>query len=641
MGRVHNKRYCLSLTMNNMASPTAKRNSRVFSMPFGSHIRPEGGVCYRIWAPSAGRMDLCLHIKNSMVLELPMKKTGGGWFETVHDDSGPGTSYQFKTETGMLVPDPCSRFQAGDVHGPSLVYDPASFCWQDGDWPGRPWEEAVIYELHVGTFSPQGTYQGVTQRLDYLAQLGVTAIELMPIAQFPGRFNWGYDGTLLFAPCNIYGTPDQLKEMIQTAHAKGIMVFLDVVYNHFGAEGNYLHVYAREAFFNEDQHTPWGSAINFDGPQSRTVRDFYIANALYWLEEYHFDGLRFDAVHAIFDNSRPDILEEIAMQVRQGPGTKRHIHLVLENDQNKTKYLERTPEGRTRLYDAQWNDDIHHACHVLLTEETAGYYMDYADSPLSCLIRCLSEGFAYQGEISEYRNGTVRGESSGHLPPAGFVSFLQNHDQVGNRAFGERLLRLCAPEDMLVAAALLLLAPSPPLLFMGEEFAAETPFYFFSDFGPELAESVTDGRRNEFAKFSQFSDPKTRERIPDPNSDKTFTTSKLDWSRIGEGMNRNFLANYREILRCRRLEIMPRLKGMAGGKADFLPLGSKAFQGRWVLGDGARLTVLFNLGPGTVKHKGTGPTGSILYRYPRDGGKTRQGEIIPPGSITWLLDTQK
>ncbi|PYX83975.1 MAG: malto-oligosyltrehalose trehalohydrolase, partial [Acidobacteria bacterium] len=396
--------------------------------------------------------------------------------------------------------------------------------WQDTKWLGRRWEEAVIYELHVGTFTPEGTFAAVEKRLPYLAELGVTAVELMPVADFPGSRNWGYDGVLPFAPDSRYGRPQDLKHLVQSAHRLGLMIFLDVVYNHFGPEGNYLHAYAPQ-FFTKRHHTPWGDAINFDGPDNRAVRDFFIENALYWLNEFNFDGLRLDAVHAIVDDSKPDILTELAGRARAQAGPGRHVHLVLENDDNAARYLRRG--DRPNYYDAQWNDDIHHSLHMIITGETDGYYADYAEAPVRHVGRCLTQGFDYQGELSKFRGGQKRGEPSRDLPLSAFVSFLQNHDQIGNRAFGQRLGSITDPRALRAAITVLLLAPSPPLLFMGEEFHAHTPFLFFCDFGGELAQAVTDGRRNEFARFARFSDPATRAQIPDPIAQETFERSKL------------------------------------------------------------------------------------------------------------------
>src|SRR5512134_1070251 len=407
---------------------------RRHDMPFGAALRDDGATRFRLWAPGARRVDLAL-AHDVARAELSMAPHEGGWYETVAPDAPAGTRYAFRIDGGIAVPDPASRFNPEDVHAPSLVVDPLAFEWRDADWRGRPWEEAVVYELHVGTFTPAGTFAAASERLDDLVDLGVTAIELMPVADFPGRRNWGYDGVLPFAPDASYGTPEDLKRLVVAAHSRGLMMLLDVVYNHFGPEGNYLHLYAPQ-FFNPAHETPWGAAINFDGEHARTVRDFFVHNALYWLEEYCFDGLRLDAVHAVADDSAPDIVAEIAGAVRSGPGRDRHVHVVLENDGNHARYLAREAGGRPALATAQWNDDVHHAAHVLLTGETDGYYADYVEDSTRLLGRCLAEGYAYQGDVSRFRRQRARGEPSASLPPAAFVSLLQNHDQVGNRAFG-------------------------------------------------------------------------------------------------------------------------------------------------------------------------------------------------------------
>lgn len=607
-------------------------------MPFGTCIVPEGGVLFRLWAPGAEKIDLCLTADRRGMQVCPMARQPNGWFSFHHPTAEAGHHYQFKIDNGLMVPDPASRAQAHDIHGPSVVCNPSAFCWHDTDWQGRPWEEAVIYELHVGAFSPGGTFTDVKKRLNYLGKLGVSAIELMPLAQFPGCCNWGYDGALLFAPCSCYGGPDDLKGLVEAAHQKGLMVFLDVVYNHFGPEGNYLYVYAKDAFFTEELHTPWGAAINYSGKQSRTVREFYIANALYWLEEYHLDGLRFDAVHAISDRSEPDILEEIAHAVGKGPGSKRHVHLILENDNNCARYLAREPGGRPYFFTAQWNDDIHHACHTLLTGEREGYYIDYSDNPIGHLGRCLTEGFAYQGENSIFREGRIRGEPSKHLPPLAFVSFLQNHDQIGNRAFGEKLISLCDAQDLKICVALLLLAPSPPLLFMGEEFGDMNPFYFFCDFGTELAGNVTKGRREEFAGFPEFHSPESRKLIPDPNSEATFLMSKLNWDIIDKENHQVFLRFYRELLGLRHEQIVPRLPGAQGGQAGYQVLSSKSLKAWWRLGDGSRLTVSFNLHSQSISIAGQPPHDRLLFQYMPVKHSALPSESLPPKSIFWYLE---
>ncbi len=535
----------------------------------------------------------------------------------------------------MEVPDPASRFNPEDVHGASEAVDPAQFAWQDSNWRGRAWEDAVIYELHVGTFSDSGDYDGVMRRLDYLQELGVTAIELMPLADFPGACNWGYDGTLLFAPDSRYGRPEQLKQLVQAVHARGMMIFLDVVYNHFGPDGNYLHVYARK-FFTDRHHTPWGAAINFDGPDSRVVRDFYVHNVLYWLEEFHFDGLRFDAVHAICDDSEPDIVTEIAQAVHAGPGRERLIHLVLENDDNAARYLARGGDGKPRWHTAQWNDDIHHAMHVVATGESDGYYEDYAADPIGHLGRCLAEGFAYQGEPSPHRGGEKRGEVSGDLPPTAFVNFLQNHDQVGNRAFGERLAHLAAAEPLRALVAILLLAPSPPLLFMGEEFGAAQPFLFFCDFGPDLAAAVRDGRRGEFARFERFSDPAVREKIPDPNDVATFNASRLDWDALALPAHAQWLTLYRDLLAIRRDQLVPRLRGIEGGKAAWRRNAESVLGVSWQLGDGSAYDLVANLS-GAPAQGNVIPQGKLIYTSENLTPALLDGGELPPWSVIWAL----
>lgn len=593
---------------------------RQHEMPYGTRITPDG-VRFRLWAPDCERV--MLHIEEGAAVGRMMMPSGDGWFELLVDDAVPGTPYRFEVNDGLRVPDPASRFNPDDVHGVSVVVDPTAFAWHDTAWKGRPWEEAVVYELHVGTFSPEGTFAGVVGRLDYLVELGITAIELMPVADFPGARNWGYDGALLFAPDSRYGTPDDLKALVQAAHDRGLMVLLDVVYNHFGPEGNYLYVYAKK-FFSERHHTLWGAAINFDGPGSRTVRDFFIHNALYWLQEYHFDGLRLDAVHAIVDDSERHILVELAERVHDAIAGERAVHLILENDANQARYL---GEGR---YAAQWNDDIHHALHVLAAGEADGYYADYADAPLAHLGRSLTQGFAYQGEASAYHEGRARGEPSAHLPLQAFVSFLQNHDQVGNRAFGERLTQLAPAPAVRAAAAILLLAPSVPMLFMGEEFGATTPFQFFCDFGGDLRDAVTQGRRREFRKFARFADSAAQATIPDPNQGETFLASKLDWRSSEAGRGAESLAYYRALLKLRRELIVPRLRAIEPGAAAF-EVTAGALRVRWRLRDGSQLRLAANL---SSQPRGTvALDGEVVFAT---SDAAAQG-VLDPWSVAWTI----
>ncbi|MBI2312334.1 MAG: malto-oligosyltrehalose trehalohydrolase [Betaproteobacteria bacterium] len=608
---------------------------RVHSMPFGAEVHADGLTRFRLWAPTARTVELCLRGEGEERV-MPVESAGKGWFERVTDRAPPGTLYVYRIDGALRVPDPASRFQPEDVHGPSRVVDPGAFDWADGDWRGRPWEEAVIYELHVGTFVPEGTFAGVERRLDYLNELGVTALELMPIADYPGTRNWGYDGVLPFAPDSRYGAPQDLKALVQAAHARGLMVFLDVVYNHFGPEGNYLHAYAPR-FFSTRHETPWGPAINFDGPGSRNVRDFFIHNALYWLEEFHFDGLRLDAVHAIADDSTPDILTELADAVHRGPGRERLIHLVLENDRNESRYLAQQSPSKPRWYAAQWNDDIHHALHVIVTGETDGYYHDFAERPLWYLGRCLAEGFAFQGEPSPYRGQRLRGEPSRDLPPSAFVSFLQTHDQVGNRAFGERLVGLAAPEALRAAVSILLLSPAPPLLFMGEEFGSARPFLFFCDFGGELALAVREGRRREFERFRRFADPAAREAIPDPCDPATFRDSCLDWENLTKAPHCDWLALYRDLLEVRRRSVAPRLAGMEGGRARFETLGATGLSARWTLGDGSGLRVMANLGAGFLPDIPE-PGGELLHAVGAGLPESLAQWVMPPWSVAWFLE---
>jgi malto-oligosyltrehalose trehalohydrolase len=554
-------------------------------MPFGAEIRGDE-TRFALWAPAADGVELALGGGEP----LPMSREEGGLYTLTTRLAGPGSRYRYRvTDADEVheVPDPASRYQPEDAHGPSEVVDPEGFEWEDEGWRGRPWEEAVLYELHVGTFSPEGTFAGVERRLDHLAELGVTGIELMPVADFPGSRNWGYDGVLPFAPDSTYGRPEDLKRLVHSAHERGLMVFMDVVYNHFGPEGNYLGLYAPDLFTDRHQ-TPWGAAINFDGDGSGMVREFFVHNALYWLEEYHLDGLRLDAVQEIHDDSDKHFLRELAERVRQGPGRERHVHLVLENDDNAASLL---GEGAGR-HDAQWNDDLHHSLHVAATGESAGYYAEYPN-PVSSLGRCLAEGFAFQGEPSSFRGGEGRGEPSAGLPQTSFVAFSQNHDQIGNRAFGERLAHLASPESARAVAAIYLLAPQVPMIYMGEEWAASAPFLFFCDFEPGLAPLVTEGRREEFSTFPEFADPATRERIPDPAAEETFLRSKLDWSEPGAGQHRDWLSLYRGLLRLRREVIVPHLAGVSGG--EYRLLGERGLAVRWILGGGHGLSLVVNL----------------------------------------------
>jgi maltooligosyltrehalose trehalohydrolase len=602
-------------------------------MPFGAAVLPEGGVRFRLWAPAQERVRLLLDEPGAAI---EMGRGAGGWFGHTAAEAAPGTPYRFELANGMAVPDPASRAQARDVHGPSVVVAPRSYRWKHPEWRGRPWRETVLYEAHTGCFTPEGSFEGTRRKLDHLAALGVTALELMPIAEFEGERNWGYDGVLQFAPHRSYGAPDDLKRLVDEAHERELMVFLDVVYNHFGPSGNYLHLYAPH-FFTERHHTPWGAGINFDGPESRPVRDFFVHNALYWLEEYRLDGLRLDAVHAIADDRRPDILTELGETVRARLEPDRHVHLVLENDANASSRLRRDRRARAPGYDAQWNDDMHHAAHVLLTGEAHGYYADYVDDPAAKLARALAEGFAYQGERSRHRDDAPRGEPSAALPTIAFVDFLQNHDQVGNRAFGERLASLVSEEAVTAATAVLLLSPHIPMLFMGEEWGTRTPFQFFCDFRGNLAAAVRDGRRREFARFPEFQDPATRDRIPDPNSPVTYERSRLDWRELDRDAARRWLERARALLAVRAREIVPRVGDCTGEAVRYEVRDGRAFRVTWRLDDGAELSVVANLSDRPIGELDWAVRGGVIWREPDSLAIDKTVGDLPPWSVAWIL----
>jgi len=415
------------------------------------------------------------------------------------------------------------------------------------------------------------------------------------------------------------------------------MVFVDVVYNHFGPEGNYLGHYA-PPFFTDRHATPWGAAIDFAGPQSRVVRDYFIQNALYWIEEYHIDGLRLDAVHEIYDESTRHFLVELAETVRSAVASERHIHLVLENDDNAVQYLGRDEHGNPRLYDAQWNDDIHHVLHVVTTGDVSGYYADYSGQPLRKLARGFAEGFVYQGENSAHRGGRRRGAPSRHLPPTAFVSFVQNHDQVGNRALGERIGALAPADAVRAVAAIYLLAPFPPLLFMGEEWGAPSPFPFFCDFGPELSDAVREGRRREFERFPEFTDEAALSRVPDPLAPETFLSAKLDWSLLAHAKHAEWLIFYRDLIALRRQEITPRLKYMRSADAEWHVEGDEILDVRWTLADGARLQAVISLSREGVARAPAEPRGRLIFSTSPDVAQTMPLRRLPPWFVAWYLD---
>ena len=597
---------------------------RAHSMPFGAQWAPGSGTRFRLWAPGCERLDLLVEGEPPRA----MAPEGEGWYELGLESAGPGTLYRFGLPDGTRVPDPASRFQPRDVHGPSQVIDPAAYFWRDGDWAGRPWHEAVVYELHLGAFTPEGTFRSAIGKLDHLVALGVNAVEIMPVADFPGRRNWGYDGVLPYAPDGSYGGPEDFKALVEAAHARGISVILDVVYNHFGPDGNYLSAYA-PAFFTDRHKTPWGAAINYDGAHSRPVRDFAIHNALYWIEEFHLDGLRLDAVHAIVDDSQPDLLDELVERVRAAT-TDRPLHLILENEDNVARRLVRSDAGMPERYTAQWNDDVHHVLHAAASGEDKGYYADYLGDTEK-LGRSLAEGFAFQGEVMPYR-GAERGEPSATLPPDAFLAFIQNHDQIGNRAFGDRISQFVSPEAVRAIAAVYLLLPQIPMLFMGEEWASSRPFPFFCDFEGDLADAVRKGRRQEFARFPEFRLPETRERIPDPLAEATFLSAKLDWDKADAEPHRSVLDWYKRILSVRHARIAPLIARMGSHAGSYRLVGQSAVEVRWRTGAGAALALAANLKD--AAESGFRPAVAEVLWQEGSGSESQMG----PWSVRWAVD---
>lgn len=577
----------------------------------GATLQPDGATSFALWAPDAH--NVAVRLGDGSVHNLHHQDEG--WY-SARVSCGSGTNYRFLIDNKLSVPDPASHYQPKGIDGPSCVIDPAAFAWQHNDWRGRPWHETVIYELHPAAY---GGFNGIRRRLVELHELGITAIEMMPISEYPGKHNWGYDGAFPFAPQSSLGTPDELKQLIDAAHGLGLMVFMDVVYNHFGPVGNYLADYA-SAFFHKDQVTPWGLAIDFSQPE---VADFFCENALMWLSDYRIDGLRFDAVHAIHD---AHFLPDLAQRVRDSLPSDRHVHLMLENAHNQASLLEAG-------YDAQWNDDGHHALHVLLTGENESYYSDFAQDTTIKLARCMQEGFIYQGERD--RSGTSRGEPSKHLPPTAFILFLQNHDQIGNRALGERLINLADHRALKAALGLVLLCPMVPLLFMGEEWGCEQPFFYFTDHPEDLAQAVREGRRNEFADFHAFADEHLRQRIPDPNNAATYLSSVPNRDAGNSTLQVDWLAYYRSLLQARHTHIIPRLPGTEADGAQVL--GEKAISACWKLGDGSRLRIELNLSEHSMQVSPP-DTGSIIIHDYR-ASLSREPGVLPGFSSRAMLDS--
>jgi malto-oligosyltrehalose trehalohydrolase len=556
------------------------RGDGLLEYAFGPRVL-EDGVEFRLWAPHAENVSLLIDGQEPRSME----RTEDGWHHGYVSGVGPGCRYKFRLPDGGEVPDPGSRYQPLDVHGVSEVVKLQAYEWKSDNWSGRPWEESVIYELHVGSFTAEGTFRSAIERLDHLADLGVTALQIMPISDFPGRYNWGYDGVLPYAPDSSYGRAKDFMSLVDAAHQRGLSVFLDVVYNHFGPDGNYLPTYA--PLFTEHHKTPWGNGVNYDGDGSMVVREFIIQNAIYWIKEFRLDGLRLDAVHAIKDDSEEHLLHELARRVREAAGS-RHVHLIVENEDNDSDLLRRAEDGRTARFTAQWNDDVHHVLHIAATGEDFGYYQDYADDH-GKVGKALVEGFVFQGEHMPYRGGT-RGKTSKALPPTAFISFIQNHDQIGNRARGDRMVTYRPLAPIKAVAAVYLLAPQIPMLFMGEEWGAREPFPYFCDFDEELNEKVRKGRREELSRLPGFD----ADDLLDPTAASTFKSAKLDWSKLQDANAIEMLRFYKTLLELRHQRIVPLLKGSVGGSGSFRRDGSVTAV-EWTLAAGSRFQLLLNL----------------------------------------------
>ena len=534
---------------------------------------------FSVWAPAPERVELVLRGERHL-----MERDDRGWW-SARADAGHGDDYGFSLDGADPLPDPRSPWQPAGVHGLSRVVDHSSYEWGDARWRGRPLASAVVYELHTGTFTPEGTFDAAIAKLDHLVRLGVTHVELLPVAQFPGDRGWGYDGVDLFAPHDSYGGPEALKRLADACHARGLGVIMDVVYNHLGPAGNYLAAFG--PYFTDRYATPWGQAVNFDGPGSVEVRRFFVDNALMWLRDYHCDGLRLDAIHAILDASAIHILEEMQLRVEElGAHLDRDLFLIAESDLNDPRVVARREVGGYGV-DAQWSDDFHHSLHAVLTGETNGYYADFG--AVGDVAKALREAFVHAGTFSPYRD-RIHGRPAVGIPGHRFLGYLQNHDQVGNRAVGERSSALMSPGLLKVGAALVLTSPFVPMLFMGEEWGATSPFqYFTAHEDPKLGRAVSEGRKREFAAFGW--DP---DEIPDPQDPDTFTRSKLDWSELDEQPHADLLDWHRRLIALRRER--PEL---SDGRLDRVEVDYDE-GGRWLTMTRGRITVGCNFGPAEV-----------------------------------------
>ncbi|MGI9147829.1 MAG: malto-oligosyltrehalose trehalohydrolase [Chloroflexota bacterium] len=511
-----------------------------------------GGVRFKVWAPAASLVEVELTASGQVV---PLSPQGSGvWCSSVLDQITPGTRYLYRLDGQVSRPDPYSRSQPEGVHAPSAVVDPAHFEWHDTNWPGIRIQGLVIYQCHVGTATPAGTFVSLIDELPRLKRLGIGAIQPLPLAEFPGGRNWGYDGVNLFAPARAYGGPDGLKRLVEAAHQHGLGVVLDVVYNHLGPDGNYLRDFSPQ-YFTDRHQTPWGEAINYDGPGSEWVRKLVVDNARYWLHEYHVDGLRLDATHAIFDDSDVHLLAELTQAVRASLPSERQVVLIAETSENDVRYLKSVDEGGFG-FDAVWADDFHHSLRRYLAGDHEGYYADYSGT-LEEVAKCIEQGWLYEGQATP-RSGlqTPRGTPARDRPAYQFMYAIQNHDQVGNRAFGERLHHQIDDHLYRAASTLLLFLPYSPMLFMGQEYGASSPFPYFTQHEPELGKLVTEGRRREFQAFSAFVDPTMRQRIPDPQAESTFSSAKVRVEEADRPPGASLQALYRDLIELRHFDVV-------------------------------------------------------------------------------------
>jgi maltooligosyltrehalose trehalohydrolase len=572
---------------------------------------------FSVWAPAPRNVELLLGGRR-----LPMRRSGTGWWTCLADDARPGTDYAFSLDGGPARADPRSASQPRGVDGPSRIVDHAAFAWTDDGWRGTQLAGSVLYEIHVGTFSPEGTFDGAVEYLDYVADLGVDAIELLPVAEFGGQRGWGYDGVSLFAPHHAYGGPDGLKRLIDAAHGHGLGVIADVVYNHLGPAGNYLREFG--PYFASRHQTNWGDAVNFDRPGSAEVRRFVIANALMWLRDYHFDGLRLDAVHAIADESAQHILAELTAEVAAlAAGTGRPLFVIAESDLNDPRFVRGRDEGGYGL-DACWADEWHHAMHATLTGEVAGYYRDFG--PLPLLAKALRQAWVYDGCYSPHRQ-RVHGRPPSGLTGSQFVVCTQNHDQVGNRAAGERSGALMSEGRLRVAAALLLTSPFVPMLFQGEEWGATTPFPYFTDHADaELGRAVTTGRRREFAVFGW--EPAD---VPDPQQLSTFESARLDWAEPAKDGHCDLLAWYRQLIALRR-----QVTALTDPRLDWVLAECDQDAGQLVVRRGP-VVVAANLGPRSWTFP-AGPHADLLAGSAPVVVRLRHGVALPPDTVAIVAD---